>query len=283
VTDSAAQTDPKACSLVVNASAPSITTTTLPDGVVGFAYSAQVDVTGGTLPYTLCDESVGNLPAGSPAFASTANAGGCLITGTPTGAGTTNFTERVTDSDSQTDTQALSLTVAASVGTILHNVNPGSSTVVVRYGFAGLPFDADCNLTVVGAGSSLSTSGTATRVGIVSGLTPSTTYNTVLSCDVPSGQETPSFTTFPASTGDRTVPISLGAPSSILTGAARVTVEYDDNAALSSPATVQNTSCGSGCVVSLTIPAGLYYYRHKWQTAADAVLATSAIQPLQVP
>ena len=288
VTDSGAQTDAKACSLVVNAAAPTITTTTLPDGIVGFAYSAQVDATGGTLPYTLCDESVGSLPAGNPAFTSTANEGGCLIQGTPTGAGTTNFTERITDSGAQNDTQALSLTVAASLGTITYSVNPGSDSVTIRYGFSGLPASAVCLVRVINAttllqaGSSQSESGASTRVGVVTGLAPSTSYTTVLSCDVPSGEQYPAFVTFPASSGAQTVRISAGSPVALLPTVARMLVEYGTTTAVSD-GTAQDTNAGDGFSVNLSLTAGLYYWRYKWQTAGDVVLATSAVQPLPVP
>jgi len=104
-----------------------------------------------------------------------------------------------------------------------------------------------------------------------------------MSCDVPSGEDNISFSTFAASSGAQTVPLQFGAPYSGLSGAARLTVEYDDNAALSTPATSQNTSCGTGCTVNLSLNAGLYYYRWIWQTAADATLATSAIQALPIP
>lgn len=287
VTDSGSQTDSEACTLVIAASLPNITTTTLPGGVVGFPYSAQIAVTGGTTPYTACDEVSGALPAGSPVFTSTANAGGCIIEGTPTTVGTSNFTERVTDSGSQTDDQALSIVVSSSSGTITAAVNPGSAALAVRYGFPGLPEDADCNVVVkqggTQVGSALSASGAATRQVVVAGLSPSTTYTATASCDVPSAPVDVTVTTFPASSGSQTVTFNFGAPSSVLSGAARVTVDCDDDAAFGSPTSVQNTSCGSGCTVNHSLSAGVYYCRHRWQTAADAVLATSATQPIPVP
>ncbi|MGO8786324.1 MAG: beta strand repeat-containing protein [Terriglobia bacterium] len=75
-------------SVVVNP-APSITTTTLTDGTVGTAYSATLAASGGTGTLTWSLDS-GSLPAGLT-LASGA------ISGTPTAAGTSTFTVKVTD------------------------------------------------------------------------------------------------------------------------------------------------------------------------------------------
>jgi len=69
-----------------------ITTTTLPGATIGTAYSTTIGVTGGVAPYTF-SITAGALPAGL-----TMNASG-TISGTPTAAGTFNFTVSVTDSD----------------------------------------------------------------------------------------------------------------------------------------------------------------------------------------
>jgi len=71
---------------------PSITTTSpLPDGVVGVAYSQQITATGGTPPYTY------SMNAQPPGIVNIdPNAG--VIFGTPTKAGTYNFNVGVTDS-----------------------------------------------------------------------------------------------------------------------------------------------------------------------------------------
>jgi len=86
---------------------PKITTTSLPGGVHGSAYSATLKASGGKTPYTW-SISAGSLPAGLTLSASTG-----VISGTPTTAGTSNFTVRVTDSESPTvsATKALSITI----------------------------------------------------------------------------------------------------------------------------------------------------------------------------
>jgi len=86
-----------------------MTTTTLPDGVVGDFYGQSLNVTGGTGAKTFAI-SAGALPAGL-----SLNAANGFITGVLAGpAGTANFTVSVTDSGSpaQTDAQAFNFEVA---------------------------------------------------------------------------------------------------------------------------------------------------------------------------
>lgn len=90
----------------VTPTAPTVTTTSLSDGVVGTAYSQTLSATGGSNPLTWSTVT-GTLPAGLTL--STAG----VISGTPTTAATSNFTVRVTDSIAQTDDQALSIVVSA--------------------------------------------------------------------------------------------------------------------------------------------------------------------------
>lgn len=92
-------------------SVPNITTTSLPAATQGSSYSQTLQATGGngTLVWTLAS---GSLPAGLNLSSSG------VISGTPSGTGTSDFTVRVADSDgitgaSDEDTQALSLQVAA--------------------------------------------------------------------------------------------------------------------------------------------------------------------------
>jgi hypothetical protein len=93
------------------AAAIDITTTSLPDGTVGSGYSQTLAITGGNPPYN-CSIPVGSLPNGLTISVAT-------ISGTPTTAGTSNFTVSCTDSiAAPADTAALSIVVsAAPVGT----------------------------------------------------------------------------------------------------------------------------------------------------------------------
>jgi hypothetical protein len=99
-----------------------------PSAQVGASYSDTLTATGGTLPYTW-SVSTGTLPPGISLNASTG-----VLAGTPTATGTSAFTVRVTDSNSQTATQATSLTVVAGPLAImvpsiavLPNATPGST------------------------------------------------------------------------------------------------------------------------------------------------------------
>ena len=99
-----------------------ITTTTLPNGYIGSAYSQQLQATGGKAPYSWLIVS-GSLPAGL----SMSMTG--LITGTPTTEQTANFTVRAVDADSlQTDTQALSIEVVSEALPVFHAITPDAAT-----------------------------------------------------------------------------------------------------------------------------------------------------------
>lgn len=83
-----------------------VTTTSLPNGAVGDAYDQTIAASGGSGTY-LFTLSEGALPTGTSIDASTGR-----ITGTPSAAGTFDFTVQAT-SDALSDAQALSITVVA--------------------------------------------------------------------------------------------------------------------------------------------------------------------------
>ena len=87
----------------------SITTTTLPVGTAGKAYTASLSATGGVAPYSWTE--TGALP---PGLSLTQSNG--AISGTPTTAGSYSFTARVSDSAGSAATQALTLLVTGSTG-----------------------------------------------------------------------------------------------------------------------------------------------------------------------
>jgi len=82
-----------------------VSTTTLPQGVVGSGYSVTLQATGGSLPYTWSITS-GPLPAGLSLNGATG-----VISGSPSTAGTYTFTIKVTDGASASATQGLTVDI----------------------------------------------------------------------------------------------------------------------------------------------------------------------------
>ncbi|MCA1713630.1 MAG: autotransporter domain-containing protein, partial [Gammaproteobacteria bacterium] len=79
---------------------------TLPGGTAGTAYNQTITASGGTAPYTFA-VTAGSLPAGLSLSASG------VLSGTPTAAGTFNFTVTATDANGFTGTQGYAITIAA--------------------------------------------------------------------------------------------------------------------------------------------------------------------------
>jgi hypothetical protein len=129
-----AGSDTKALSIIISAAiiAPVITTTVLPDGLVGTAYNQTLIATG-TVPITWSLES-GNLPNGL-----TLSAVG-EISGIPTAAGTSNFTVKATNSVGS-DTKQLSITVTTSV------IAPAITTTILPDGKTGTEYSAQLEAT----------------------------------------------------------------------------------------------------------------------------------------
>jgi hypothetical protein len=92
-----------------NPAPPSITTTSLPNGTVGTAYSQTIQATFGLAPYAW-SVSAGTLPAGLNLGSSTTNS--VTVFGTPTAAAPSSFTIQITDAASQAGTQAYTVTTS---------------------------------------------------------------------------------------------------------------------------------------------------------------------------
>lgn len=84
-----------------------VATASLPGAATATAYQQMLSATGGRMPYTW-SLAAGALPAGVTLTAATG-----LLNGTPTTAGTSNFTIRATDASGTAVTQALSIVVTA--------------------------------------------------------------------------------------------------------------------------------------------------------------------------
>jgi len=141
VTDSSspAQSATANLSIVVTASVTpvQVTTSTLAAGQTGTAYSATLAASGGTTPYSWSLSS-GSLPAGL-----TLSSSG-QISGTPTTAGSSSFTVKVSDSSapSQTASKLLSITINSSNPTPLT-----ISTTSLSNGQASLPYSTSLSAT----------------------------------------------------------------------------------------------------------------------------------------
>ncbi|MEN8148567.1 MAG: putative Ig domain-containing protein [Planctomycetota bacterium] len=162
-------------SITIQAGAPAltITTTTLPDGRVGDVYSAAVVAQGGTPPYGFVTNPL-NLPNGV-----TLDPTKGTLSGTPTAAGSFNFTVYVTDSTlplPKTANQAFSVTITAgpqliAAGTTEWTVDrPGFSLTVSASGGDGtFTFDAPtgvpAGLTPTILVDSVTLTGTPTALG----------------------------------------------------------------------------------------------------------------------
>ena len=135
VADTGGQLDAQALSIRINLPpAPTITTTSLPGGTVGIPYSQPVQATGGTGALTW-SISGGTLPPPLTIDPATGE-----ISGTPGASGTFNFTVQVTDSFPLSDTQALSITIAAAP------VPPNITTTSLPGGTVGTPYSSKCRL-----------------------------------------------------------------------------------------------------------------------------------------
>jgi hypothetical protein len=114
--------------------APQVVTKALSSGTAGVSYSSTLAATGGTAPSTWSISS-GSLPAG---LSLNANTG--AITGTPTVEGASNFTVQMTDADSITATQPLSIVVTAVINALSPTFGPvGTAVTISGAGFGTTP------------------------------------------------------------------------------------------------------------------------------------------------
>jgi hypothetical protein len=143
---------------------PTITTTSLPGGLTGTAYNQTLTATG-TSPITWSLAS-GSLPTGLTLSSSGA------ISGTPTTAGTSNFTVKATN-NAGSDTKMLSIAISATT------VPPTITTTSLPGGLTGTAYNQTLIATGTSpitwslAGGSLPTGLTLSSSGVISG-TPAT-------------------------------------------------------------------------------------------------------------
>jgi hypothetical protein len=120
------QTTSGPVSITITSAALSLTLSSLPNGMVGTPYSSTIGVSGGTSPYA-CTITSGTLPAGLILT-------GCLVSGTPTVAGTSNLIVKATDASNpqQTTSGPVSITITAAAAT-LTLASPPAGTINVAY------------------------------------------------------------------------------------------------------------------------------------------------------
>jgi hypothetical protein len=126
-------------SITVNATVTQLTvqTTSLPAGTQNLGYNVMLAATGGLTPYTW-SVTAGSLPRGL-----SLNSGTGAITGTPSGGGISNFTVRVTDSNSPPATASAPLSIIITPAVLL-----GITTTSLPSGNVGNAYSA--TLTAIG-------------------------------------------------------------------------------------------------------------------------------------
>jgi hypothetical protein len=118
-------------SITINPPPPlSVATKSLPNGMVGTAYSATLAASSGTAPYTW--SIVGSLP---PALTWLTLSAAGTISGTPTTAGTSSFTVQVVDTSSPQQTATQNLTITINPSTAFNSQLSGAYAFLVS-GFA---------------------------------------------------------------------------------------------------------------------------------------------------
>ncbi|MFC6645062.1 beta strand repeat-containing protein [Granulicella cerasi] len=222
-----------------------ITTGTLPDGTVGVAYSSTIGVSGGTAPYG-CTLASGTLPAGLTLGTN------CVVSGTPTTAGTSSFNVKVVDSASpvNTVTGPVSIKINAAATVISISGNPPAGTVGAAYAvtLTAAGGTAPYTFTIISGalptGLTLSTSGAITGTPTTAG---SYTFG-VQAADANSATGTASFT----------VAIGAGTTTNPLTITTGTLPDGTVNVAYSSAIGVSGGTAPYGCTItSGSLPAGL--------------------------
>jgi large repetitive protein len=158
VTDSVGDTATSAgISITIKSSNVAVSTSSLPNGSVGIAYSAKLSASGGTSPYSWSESSGGAMP---PGLATVTSDG--VIAGTPTTAGTYGpYVFTVTDTKGTTAVSApLSITISGTSSAVCTPIgNEGALTPATPYAFLlkgtdgnGNPIDIAGSFTPDGAG-----------------------------------------------------------------------------------------------------------------------------------
>ena len=170
VTDHSSLTATEPVSLTVIAG-PSLSLPAPPAGWTNTVYSDSLNESGGTGPFTW-SVSTGSLPAGIKLSADG------NLTGTPTATGTSSFTVKVTDANSQSATQAIGITISAGVSAPITAPPAGvvgaayTDTLTATGGTT--PYTWSLNAGTLPAGLSLSSAGVLSGTPTTAGSYPFT-------------------------------------------------------------------------------------------------------------
>ena len=260
-----------------------MTTASLPVGTTTVAYSETLTAADGKSPYTWSLAS-GVLPAGLVLGSDG------VISGTPTTAGTSTFTVRVTDSGSRTGTKSLSIVVGTPVGVTTASLANGTVGTALSRTLAAsggaTPYTWSLTSGALPAGLSLSTggviSGTPTTAGTSSFTVQVTdsagrTGTKALTLTIAAGAVPGAFgKSSPSNNATSRVRTNLGLSWTASTGATRYEYCYD---------TTNDNACtnwiSTGTARSVTI-SGLagrtaYYWQVRAVNANGTTLANAGV------
>jgi hypothetical protein len=195
---SPAQSKSITLSIVIAPLSLAITTSAVPAGTVGTSYATVLQASGGAAPYTWSISS-GSLPAGLSLIPSLG-----IISGTPTAAGTVNFTATVADEGNpiQTKSVGLSLAVAPAALTITSSaLSAGTQNANYSSGLQAVGGTAPYTWSISSGSLSAVGLSLAASTGVVSG-TPTRNGNFSFGVTVKDGGS-------PAQTATGTVTLSL--------------------------------------------------------------------------
>jgi hypothetical protein len=206
----------------------------LTGGTTGAAYSQQFAAVGGTAPYTW---SVGS---GTPPGLTLANG---VLGGTPTTAGTYNFTIQATDSASQNTPKAFSLTISSSSqGDFSLSMTPNTQTVAPGG-------SAAYTVSVTGSGGFNG----AVNLGAPSGLPSGATYSFSPSSSVTASQ--PTTLTIIAGSANSTSTITVNGTSGALqhSASASLVVNSQPDFSLSLSPNSQTVAPGGSAAYTVSV------------------------------